>query len=175
MKVTAKKLTGLSEMRRACEMTLHSGKASRMWLPEIYKCEHSPIRTQMFWIEMCDIPTYVSVHFVRHKVGVEHFVMSNREDRGGTGKEDRMSPVNHGMFLNAQTLIQLARKRLCGKADPRTRKVMKEVVKAVDVVDPALTPFLVPECVYRNGYCLEPKSCGYIEKLQEERKVSGDL
>ncbi len=158
--ILAHKLTDPTLMWDACRMTTRSEKQSTVSLESIYRCEHSPIRTQLFWIEMFDIPTYVSVHFVRHKVGVEHFVQSNRTDRGGSDDLTRMAPVNHGMLVNAQALIQMARKRLCHKADERTREVMREVRKAVGLVDPELIPFMVPECVYRNGLCPELKPCG---------------
>ena len=84
MEISIRKLTDEKLMQRACEMTMH-GETSNMTLEKIYKCEHSPIRTQMFWIEVLGIPSFASVHFVRHKIGVEHFVSTNREDRGGNG------------------------------------------------------------------------------------------
>lgn len=158
--ILARALTGPALMREACSMTTRGEKQSTISLEAIYRCEHSPIRTQLFWIEMYNIPTYVSVHFVRHKVGVEHFVQSNRTDRGGSDDLTRMAPVNHGMLVNAQALIQMARKRLCHKADERTREVMNEIKRAVGREDPDLVPFMVPECVYRNGFCPELKPCG---------------
>lgn len=161
--VIAHKLTDATLMWDACRMTTRGEKQPSMPLKSIYRCEHSPIRTQLFWIEMYDVPTYVSVHFVRHKVGVEHFVQSNRTDRGGSDDLTRMDPVNHGMLVNAQALIQMARKRLCHKADERTREVMREIRKAVGCVDPELVLFMVPECVYRNGFCPELKPCGKMQ------------
>lgn len=50
------------------------------WKRRILDAGHSPIRTLMFTVRM-EIPYYVSVHFVRHKVGVEHYVRSQRNDR----------------------------------------------------------------------------------------------
>ncbi len=159
MQITVKKLTCLDLMRRACEMTMR-GQESKMTLNGIYKCEHSPMRTQMFWIEMLDIPTFVSVHFVRHKIGVEHFVMSNRDDRGGDEEVNRWTEVNHGMLANAQALVNMARKRLCRKSHPTTRAIMEYVRKAVGEVDSDLAARMMPECVYRGG-CHELDPCGY--------------
>src|SRR6056297_3145672 len=99
MRIIVTKLTDEKIMRRACEMTMH-GKKSKASLAAMYRCEHSPMRTQMFWVEMHEIPQFVSVHFVRHNVGVEHFVSSLRDDLWGQGTEDRWSPVMHGMCLN---------------------------------------------------------------------------
>lgn len=157
MQIIAKKLTNIKLMRRACEMTMR-GQESKMTLNEIYRCEHSPMRTQLFWVEMLGIPTFVSVHFVRHKIGVEHFVMSNRDDRGGDEEVNRWTPVNHGMLLNAQVLINMARKRLCRKSHETTRQIMKAVCCAVGGVDSDLAERMVPECDYRRG-CHESNPC----------------
>lgn len=162
MQVVATKLTDESLMRRACEFTI--SRESSMTLDRIYQCEHSPMRTQEFWIEMLDIPTFVSVHLTRHKHGVEHFVKSNRDDRSGDGTEDRNTPVNHAMMINAQALINLARKRLCTKAHVKTREVMAAVRDQVSRVDPALARHMVPECLYRNG-CYELKTCGLWDRV----------
>lgn len=162
IKIVAKKLTDVSLMQEACAFTIN--KESKMTLDKIYQCEHSPCRTQMFKIEMYDIPTFVSVHLVRHKIGVEHFVKSNREDRPGYSGQDlgRRQPVNHMMVLNAQTLIQMARKRLCGGTHAETRQVMIMIRESIQMVDPDLAKYMVRECEYRNGRCPELKSCGML-------------
>lgn len=165
MKIIVKKLTDEALMRRACEMTMH-GTESKMTLDKIYQCEHSPMRTQMFWIEMLDIPSFVSVHFRTHSVGTTHFVTSNREDRGGAEDVNRWTPVNHGMLINAQALVNLARKRLCFKAHEETRWIMECVKAAISQEDPALSQKLVTECEYRRG-CPELKSCGYYETVKK--------
>lgn len=159
VEISARKLTGLELLQRACAVTT-GRENSRAQLDALYDCEHSPIRTQIFWIELLGIPSFVSVHLVRHKVGVEHFVRSLRDDRGGQGNEGRDTPVNHVMLINAQALIQMSRKRLCSASHIRTRRVMAALRDAVAVVDPVLARFLVPECDYRGGWCHEMKSCG---------------
>ena len=159
MEIHVEKLTDVSLLQRACAITM-GRESSRASLEALYACEHSPVRTQLFWVEMRSIPSFVSVHLVRHKVGVEHFVRSLRDDRGGTGGEGRNTPVNHAMLLNAAALIQMARKRLCAASHARTREVMRAICAAVAEADPALARFLVPECDYRGGVCHELKSCG---------------
>ena len=158
MQITAEKITDETLLRRACEATMH-GQRSQVGLARMYRAEHSPIRTQMFWIVMNEIPSFVSVHLVRHKVGVEHFVRSHREDRGGNGTEGRWSPVNHAMFANAQALIQISRKRLCRQAHEKTREVWELVREAIADEDPDLAHHMVPECEYR-GECPELRPCG---------------
>ena len=166
MEIIIKKLTDISIVQRACEMTMKENKLSKITLKKIYQCEHSPIRTLIFWIEMLKIPTFVSVHFVRHNIGVTHFVESNREDLGGDGIANRLTPVNHGMFINAQELINMARKRLCSKTHKETRKVMEAIKKEMENIDPDLSNFMVVECEYRNGYCPELKSCGRFKMFK---------
>lgn len=157
MKITVKKLTDEKLMQRACQFTIN--KETDISLKKIYQCEHSPVRTQMFWVEMFDIPSFVSTHLVRHKIGVEHFVKSNRDDRGGTGHEDRNTPVNHAMFINAEALISMARKRLCRKAHKKTVEVMEAIRQAVGEEDLDLYKRMVKNCIYRGG-CYELVSCG---------------
>lgn len=133
-----------------------------MTLDKIYKSMHSPIRTQLFWIQMIDIPSFVSVHFVRHNVGVSHFVLSMRDDRSGVpnSETNRLTPINHSMLINAESLINMARKRLCSKASIETQNVMKAIKEKIGEVDKDLEKYLVPECFFRNGFCPELKSCG---------------
>lgn len=157
MRITVAKLTDKKLMQRACQFTIN--KETNISLGKIYRCEHSPMRTQVFWVEMLGIPTFVSVHFARHKIGVEHFVKSNRDDRGGNGKEDRNTPVNHAMLINAEALITMAKKRLCLKAHPKTVEVMEAIRQAVGDEDLELYKRMVRNCVYRGG-CYELVSCG---------------
>ena len=161
MKITVKKHTGIELMQWACSMTIDS--ESEMPLDRIYRNEHSPMRTQMFSVEILGIPTFVSTHFRTHSQGITHFVKSLREDRCGNGKEDRWTLTNHGMFLNAQSLINLARKRLCYKSHDETVLVMLAIRREVEEVDPDLAEYMVRECEYRNG-CHEDISCGFWER-----------
>lgn len=133
------------------------------WKEKILKSEHSPIRTLMFTIKM-QIPYYVSVHLVRHKHGVEHYVKSQRNDRQKdydrcAARQDEI--VTHIMDINAQALISMSHMRLCAQADLKTGQVMELIKRGVVKVCPYLKDLLVPKCVYRGGLCDEFKSCGY--------------
>lgn len=79
--ISVKKLTDIDLMREACEMTF-IGK-SRQSLLSIYKAEHSPVRTQLFWVKFEGIPLYISTHLIRHHVGSIPFQLSCRSDRKG--------------------------------------------------------------------------------------------
>ena len=160
MEVKVTKLTDESLMQKACAFTINA-KESKMSLRSIYKCEHSPIRTQLFWIEMYDIPTFVSVHLVRHSIGLTHFVKSNREDRPGyTGDLGRLQPVNHAILANAEAILNIAHKRYCTTTHEETRKVVKLWEDSIRLIDPDLANQMMPWCEYRNGLCPELKPCG---------------
>lgn len=203
-KVSVTKLTDEGLMRRACEMTVNG--TSRQTLASMYRSEHSPSRTQIFWIELKDIPLFVSTHLIRHHVGSQPFQLTCRDDRDGgnpgligkidniqktlntlstdaflmspmtisetlgevvkdlewlKGNSDRHTPVNLGLLVNAQSLIDMAKLRLCNKASAETREVFEAIRSKVAEVDADLADMMVPKCVYCGGICHEPKSCGY--------------
>ena len=120
------------------------------WKVKLLEAEHSPVRTLNFCIKMIDIPYFVSVHFVRHKFGVEHFVTSQRNDRQtkyDRNKAPQDAPVTHIMYLNAQSLINIAHKRLCFQASKETRELMNLIVEEVLKTNPEFKTVLVPNCV----------------------------
>ena len=163
MEIKVTKLTDVALLKKAFNSTVRFN--SNVDLLNAYRLMHSPIRTQEFFIEMLDIPTFVSVHFVRHKIGCEHFVLTNRDDRGGV-KADRDTPVNHSMKINAESLITLARKRLCFKSHRKTVQVMSLIKNKLKEIDPDLVKFMVPECVFRNGLCSEGRfTCGKKQRI----------
>lgn len=130
------------------------------WRKKMLICEHSPIRTLMFTIYM-EIPYWVSVHYVRHKYGVEHFVRSQRTDRTGEDRNEKRQDeiVTHIMDINAQELIFMARRRLCSLASKETRHVMEEIVRQVIDACPEFESVLIKNCEYM-GRCPEMRGCG---------------
>lgn len=132
------------------------------WKKVILLAEHSPIRRIHFSWRWEGIKSWISVHFVRHKIGIEHWVSTQRIDRTGVNrnKSPQDTPVNHECEANAQALITISRKRLCSQADVETREAWIEVKEKVAEVDPVLASVMVPECIYR-GFCPEFNSCGY--------------
>ena len=139
---------------------------SNEWKVKLLKSEHSPLRELWFGIKMT-IPYYVSVHFVRHHIGVNHYVSTQRDDRVFRDEEISRADlpqgqmVTHIMSVNAQELMFMARKRLCKQAEELTRKVMKAIVNEVHTTNPEFKEanVLVPNCVYRNGKCDEFFPC----------------
>ena len=140
----------------------HGKYPDSKWKREILLAEHSPIRLIELTIRMKGIPYWVSVHLVRHKYGIEHFISTQRSDRTGVDRNEipQGALVNHTIRVNAQELITISRKRLCGQASPETQAVWRAVRNAVKEVEPELASVMHPECVYR-GFCPEMKSCGY--------------
>ena len=139
------------------------------WKHKLLLSEHSPIRTLNFCIKMM-IPYYVSVHFCRHFTGVTHFVQSQRNDRQNNydrTKAPQDAMVSHIMYVNAQELMFMSRRRLCMQADPLTRKVMKEICIQVVELCPEFNDTLEPMCVYRGGRCTEFNCCGFNETYKE--------
>ena len=132
------------------------------WKLKLIRAEHSPIRKLKFSWRWAELPYWVSVHFVRHKIGIEHFVKSQRSDRTG---EDRTAktqdaPVSHECECDGQTMINISRKRLCMCASPETRAAWQLVKDEVAKCEPELAHCMVRECVYR-GFCPEMFGCGY--------------
>lgn len=81
MDIKVEKLTSVDLLQRANSFT--TGHESHMTLAKAYRYGHSPIRTQLFWIEMRDIPLFCASQFVRSHVGVQWYQRSKRTDRGG--------------------------------------------------------------------------------------------
>ena len=161
VQVTVEELTLVAAINRAAASTRADQAACSAPAWRWYRSEHSPIRARWLWVMLQGVPSYVSVHLVRHKIGVEHFVQTSREDLSGADPREvhRLTPVNHTMTANAQALLTMARDRLCYAADKRTVRVYRAVRDAVGQVDPALARYMVPECSYRNGICPHFRQC----------------
>lgn len=193
--VTVEKLTDVSLLRRANSFT--TNRDSKMDLATAYRHGHSPIRTQLFWVELRNIPLFVASQIVRAHVGIQCFQLSKRTDRGGEnfneicalaaehlssaiihGDNDaiykvagsvreypkrfcRYAPTDLAFLCNAESLINMAHKRLCTKASQETGDVVREIKCQVSQVDPDLAQHMVPTCVFRNGICPEPNTCSY--------------
>ena len=143
------------------------------WKRKLLASEHSPIRELWFGIRLT-IPYFLSVHIVRHHIGCNHYVSTQRDDRHPEreiSREDlpQGQMVTHVLSINAQELMFFMRKRLCAQADPKMRKLANMIKQAVLEVNPEFEGLLVPMCVYRNYYCTEMFPCGRKDvKVGEE-------
>lgn len=145
---------------------------SNFWKKKILRAEHSPIRRMFFKWKWENLPSFVSVHFVRHKHGIEHFVKSQRTDRTGVlrNKLPQDAPVTHSCMADTQALINASRVRLCMKADPETRQAWKMLKQKVHEVDPIVAQMMVPNCVYRRA-CPEMECCNWCYTSDYEREM----
>ena len=165
------------KVKRAARTTIHRDDEgtypSEKWKKTILLAEHSPIRKIRFSWRWERLKSWVSVHFVRHKFGIEHWVSTQRSDRTGVDrdKSPQDTPVNHECEANAQALIFISRRRLCSQASPETREAWKEVKEKITQVDPMLGSVMVPECIYR-GFCPEFQSCGYVDTEAYQEALS---
>ena len=155
------------KVKRAARTTINlDGEGlypSNSWKKTILLAEHSPIRKIKFSWKWKNLKSWISVHFVRHKHGIEHWVTTQRTDRTGVDRDNspQDTPVSHECEANAQALIFISRRRLCMQASKETRAAWREVKAEVEKVDPVLASVRVQECIYR-GFCPEFQSCGYV-------------
>lgn len=133
-----------------------------VWKKQLLLSEHSPIRLIKFNWRWSNLKSWVSVHFTRHKIGIDHFVVTQRTDRTGVNRDE--SPqgtlVKHVVDANAQAIINVSRKRLCKCASEETQQSWILFKNDVKKVEPELASVMVPECVYR-GFCPEMFGCGF--------------
>ena len=147
------------------------GEPSSNWKRRMLLAEHSPIRKLKIEAKFENVLSWVSVHLVRHKYGIEHFVSTRRSDRIGTNRNKLTQDtlVDHEIEANAQAIINISRKRLCNQASKETREAWKLFLKELEKDEPELVLVCQPECLYR-GFCPEIYSCGYhkTEKFKKE-------
>ena len=86
---------------------------SSEWKHKILRAEHSPIRLLEFTFVFRELPYWVSVHIVRHWLGIEHFVSTQRTDRTGVDRNNKSQNalVTHRIRVNAQAMINISRKQ----------------------------------------------------------------
>lgn len=142
------------------------------WKKRMLLAEHSPIRMVEYEWTWKNIPQWVTVHFVRHHIGCEKFVHTQRTDRTGSlvpRNKHLQGELNEmDMAANAQEIMAISRVRLCKCASKETREAWQAVLDALGKVDPVLVSKCVPTCVYR-GFCPEMRSCGYCDSAAFQR------
>ncbi len=145
------------------------------WKTKLLKSMHSPIRAGWITIRIHDLPYWISVHLVRHKIGIEHWISTQRDDRTKSdiprGEAPQGAPVMHTMQLNIESLITISKKRLCGCASKETQEVWLAVLEEIRNIEPEIFELCVPRCIAEKG-CNEFFSCNY-NALWFERKKGG--
>ena len=172
MKVKWLKILGSwADVKAAARSTIgkdgEGAEPSDKWKKQIMLAEHSPIRKIKVAWKWEDLLYCVSVHIVRHKFGIEHFVSTQRTDRTGEDRtvKQQDAPVSHECEANLQAIINISRKRLCNQAAKETREAWQEVKDEIAKHDSVIASCMVRECVYR-GFCPEMKPCGFVNTIQ---------
>lgn len=135
------------------------------WKKKMLACRHSPIRELKFVFRLTDIPYWVAMHLVRHHVGCQPYVKTQRNDRQSNydrGKAPQDAPVDMMWSMNAEALMTIANKRLCNQAAEETRAAVMEMCEIVKEKCPEFKDFLVPMCEYSG--CHEFNPCGRCER-----------
>ena len=183
----------LNAARRTIGKPPLNKEPSDNWRKMVIMAEHSPIKLVEYLISFKDLRQWVGVHLLRH----EHmlpFIHSQRVDRRedidsltekvmsiieedvksdeSFNKRDYLfqgEPNDQDFVVNAQTLINISRKRLCHCASKETREAWAAVKEAIKEFDPIMASFMVPNCIYR-GRCPEMNTCGYYktDKFKKE-------
>ena len=183
----------LNAARRTIGKPPLNKEPSDNWRKMVIMAEHSPIKLVEYLISFKDLRQWVGVHLLRH----EHmlpFIHSQRVDRRedidsltervmsiieedvksdeSFNKRDYLfqgEPNDQDFVVNAQTLINISRKRLCHCASKETREAWVAVKETIKEFDPIMASFMVPNCIYR-GRCPEMNTCGYYktDKFKKE-------
>ena len=182
--VTIKKLTDWSDALTAARITANKEPSysypSDSFIKQIISAEHSPIRCVLYSIYWDKIESWVVTHLLRHHIGTLPFVGTQREDRTGVAHSERKrNELIPFMFIvNAQSIINISRRRLCSLASKETRSVWESVLFILKTLDPLLVEKCVPDCCYR-GFCAEYKCCGYVQtedyKILRSEYIKGGI
>jgi hypothetical protein len=169
MKVTNVKIVGSwHDVANAARTTIHkeerdpTKEITSEWKTRMLLAEHSPIRLMSINWTFEELPSWISVHLVRHKIGIEHFVSTQRPDRvcDATPRHllPQTAPVTHRCVANFQAIINISRKRLCMQASEETRNAWSLFLQAIEPHEPELYNACIPDCIYR-GACFEYVRC----------------
>lgn len=198
MEVTVTQDTSWNRALNAARKTWGKNKLekepSEEWKKMALMAEHSPIKLVEYTISFKDLRQWVGVHLLRHPF-VLPFIHTQRVDKRDLDEYvDKVMSIlsddvkndpsfnkrdylfqgqtnDQDFVVNAQTLINISKKRLCNCASKETRDAWKAVQDAIREFDPVMASFMVPNCVYR-GFCPEKDSCGYWKTKKFNKDVN---
>lgn len=137
------------------------------WKRKSLEARHSYIRELNFVFRITGIPYWVAMHLVRHHVGCQPYIKTQRNDRQSVydrGEAPQNAPVDMMWSLNAEALMTLANKRLCWLAALETRETVRKMCGLVHGRCPEFLGYLVPNCMYHGGKCHEMQPCGKYKR-----------
>jgi len=165
--IIVKKLIDWTEVLDSARVTankaLNFTYPSEEFIKRMILAEHSPLRMVMYSIYWTEIKSWIATHLLRHHVGTQPFVGTQREDRTGIPhserKRDELIPF---MFIvNAQSIINISKERLCKLASPETTQEWTMALLKLSHIDSLLVDKCVSKCVYR-GFCPEANCCNFV-------------
>ena len=118
----------------ACRTTIKLDRGNKEITPQyakkLYGCEHSPIRLKFYRIKVYNIPYWIAMHFRTHKIGIEHFISTQRDDRTGADRESMPQDtlVDWEFVVNTNAVLFISRRRLCSSAHKKTTYVWKRIL-----------------------------------------------
>jgi len=176
LKVTARhKGAGWEDCLDSARVTVWKDRLDKMpsdtFKVRMISSEHSPLREIVFVLDLENIKSWVTVHLVRHFLGVEKYVSTQRSDRREAPVPRDELPqgalVNMRLTINAQALINISQVRLCHCASIETVQAWQAVRRAIKPLDEHIWAAMVPKCVYK-GFCSEgvkaKDECKYSHK-----------
>jgi hypothetical protein len=144
----------------------------RKWKLKMLLAKHSPLRGLQFIVTM-KIPYWVSVHLVRHNIGILHYVSTQRDDRTNDDVPRAEKPqgaiVNHVALVNAQAILEISDQRLCFEASTETQLSWATVKTEIAKIEPEMAKLMTPPCV-KQGVCAEWNDCGYMDRPKGKRE-----
>lgn len=163
----------LNAARRTIGKEAIDKEPSDNWKAGVLLAEHSPIKLVEYLISYKDLRQWVGVHLLRHGFTLP-FIHSQREDRRKLecDRDDlpQGTPNDQDFVVNAQTLKNISRKRLCNCASKETREAWQMVKDKIREFDPVMADKMVRNCVY-CGFCPELKCCGFVNTEEYKKEL----
>ena len=141
---------------------------------------HSSARSVNYRFYVEDIPYYAHVYLIRHHVGFQPHVLSQRDDEGKRETTERDEkpqnvPISMLFDVNSSALMQIAQRRLCYKSHRIVQEVLEKIkcslIYTGDSYDKVLGKLLMRPCSFYKGYCPEPKPCGRVPGVTSLREL----
>lgn len=184
MEVHIKKLVGWDAVLRTARTTVGKKdirkEPSDDFKKSILISEHSPIRMLTYEVIWKNIPYFVAMHLRTHHIGFKateddiYFIQTSRSDRIQKDRNSlvQTAPVSCRAVLNAQSIINTSRVRLCQLSSLETRKAWKALIERLKETEPLLAKLCQPNCIYR-ARCPEGKNtCGYNHTTIYKKEIN---
>ena len=163
----------LNAARRTAGKEPIDKEPSDNWKAGVLLAEHSPIKLVEYLIAFKNLRQWTGVHILRHEFTLP-FIHTQRGDRRKLNCDrDELpqgEPNDQDFVVNAQTLKNISRKRLCTCASKETREAWQMVKDKIREFDPVMADKMVRNCVY-CGFCPELNCCGFVNTEEYKKEL----